>query len=342
MKKLSVLLLSLFVYIFSFSQQTDFFIKNGPKGPYLEHHVAPKEGLYAIGRLYNVHPKTIAAFNNVDLNKGLSIGQLINVPLTDTNFTQTGDSGVPVYITTEREETIANLSVKYKIPATKLRSWNSLGDSKIDAGSKMVVGFLVTSEMPDKVMTLNEKVMENTPLPAIVKDEPAKVAEASTSNSAVESNNASKVTGKEEVASKIEEEKKEPETKKEEPVKQETIVPMKKPEVIDESGTGYFKNYFFQQVKSNTTTKEQVVTSSIFKTASGWQDAKYYLLIDGIEPGTIVRLTNPSNNKTVFAKVLYGMEKIRQNQGVDVRISDAAASSLAVSDTDKFFLRLDY
>jgi hypothetical protein len=36
------------------------------------------------------------------------------------------------------------------------------------------------------------------------------------------------------------------------------------------------------------------------------------------------------------------MDKIRQNQGVDMRISDAAASSLAVSETDKFILKVNY
>jgi len=44
----------------------------------------------------------------------------------------------------------------------------------------------------------------------------------------------------------------------------------------------------------------------------------------------------------VFAKVLYSMDKIRENQGVDVRISDAAASTLAVSETDKFILKVNY
>ena len=110
----------------------------------------------------------------------------------------------------------------------------------------------------------------------------------------------------------------------------------------DESGAGYFKNNFFQQVKSSPLTKDQTVTSSIFKTQSGWQDGKFYLLINGVEPGTIVKLTNPGNSKTIYAKVLYSMDKIRENQGVDIRISDAAASSLAVSETDKFILKVNY
>jgi hypothetical protein len=79
---------------------------------------------------------------------------------------------------------------------------------------------------------------------------------------------------------------------------------------MNEDGTGYFKNNFNQQLKTSPLTKEQTLTSSIFKTQSGWQDGKYYLLINGVEPGTIVKITNPSNSKTVYAKVLYSMDKI--------------------------------
>ena len=111
---------------------------------------------------------------------------------------------------------------------------------------------------------------------------------------------------------------------------------------MNEDGSGYFKNNFIQQVKKSPHTKEQTVTSSIFKTTSGWEDGKYYLLINGVEPGTIVKITNPSNSKIVYAKVLYAMDKIRENQGVDIRISDAAASSLSVSETDKFILKVNY
>ena len=127
----------------------------------------------------------------------------------------------------------------------------------------------------------------------------------------------------------------------EEPKKNEPVV-VKQTESVNHDGAGYFKSNFYQQVKKSPLSKEQTVTSSIFKTNTGWQDEKYYLLINGVEPGTIVKLTNPSNSKLVFAKVLYSMDRIRENQGVDIRISDAAAASLAVNETDKFILKVNY
>jgi LysM repeat protein len=360
MKKLLTLVLPLFLYTFTFSQEL--IVKSGSKGFYLEHKVAPKEGLFPIGRKYNVHPRHIANFNGIDFNKGLAIGQQINVPLTDTNFKQTVNKGIPVYYNVTEKESLANISVKSKAPINNLRSWNDIKVDNISPGTKLIIGFLITNEMQDRVVTIipktvvaeesvsnvkkSEELKKQTDEPKkdIAKNEPV-VVEESVSN----------VKKSEELKKQTEEPKKDiPKTeravteesvsnvKKGEEVKKQTEPVVKQPETINDDGTGYFKSNFYQQVKTSPQKKEQTVTSSIFKTTSGWQDGKYYLLINGVEPGTIVKLTNPSNSKIVYAKVLYAMDKIRENQGVDIRISDAAASTLAVTETDKFILKVNY
>jgi len=344
MKKLLTLVLPLFFYLAGFSQ--DLAIKSGSKGLYIEHKVAPKEGLFPLGRMYNVHPRHIANFNGIDFNKGLAIGQLINIPLSDTNFKQTVNKGVPVYYKATEKESLAGISAKTKAQVNSLKGWNNVSADNVSPGTKLIVGFLITNELKDRVVTITPKTIvaeesvsnvkkqesseKKQPIPEVKKDV---VVEESVSN-----------------VKKAEEQKKqmEPEIKKETPpvvkeeVKKTDPVVVKQSETKNDDGTGYFKNNFYQQVKTSPLTKEQTLTSSIFKTTSGWQDGKYYLLINGVEPGTIVKITNPSNSKTIFAKVLYAMDKIRENQGVDIRISDAAASSLAVSETDKFILKVNY
>lgn len=334
MKKLMTFILPLFLCISVFSQ--DLVVKSGSKGLYLEHKVAPKEGLFPIGRMYNVHPRHIANFNGIDFNKGLAIGQLINIPLTDTNFKQTVNKGVPVYYTVTEKESLANISVKSKTQIANLRAWNDIKVDNLSAGTKLIVGFLISNELQDRVVTITPKTL-------VVEESVSNVKKAEEQKKLTEP-----VVNKEAEVKKEEPKKAQPEEKKDPPVvvkeepKKTQPAEVKKSEVITDDGTGYFKNYFYQQVKTSPLTKDQTVTSSVFKTTSGWQDGKYYLLINGVEPGTIVKITNPSNSKTVFAKVLYAMDKIRQNQGVDIRISDAAASTLAVSETDKFILKVNY
>lgn len=56
----------------------------------------------------------------------------------------------------------------------------------------------------------------------------------------------------------------------------------------------------------------------------------------------IVQLTNPDNNKSIYAKVLGEMNGIRQNQGLGIRISNAGAAALGVNDMEKFILKIAY
>ena len=337
MKKLLVLLLPFFICSFATSQ--DLIVKSGSKGLYLEHKVAAKEGLFPIGRMYNVHPRHIANFNGIDFNKGLAIGQQINIPLTDTNFKQTVNTGVPVYYNVTGNESIANISVKNKAQINSIRAWNNLATDNVSPGTKLIVGFLISNELKNRVVTITPKTpgVEES-VSNVKKQESSEKKQPVTEvkKEVIAEESVSNVKKQEESKRQIEPDRKKEETKKTEPVV------VKQPEIKNDDGAGYFKNNFYQQVKTSPPSKEQTLTSSIFKTTSGWQDGKYYLLINGVEPGTIVKITNPSNSKIIFAKVLYAMDKIRENQGVDVRISDAAASSLAVSETDKFILKVNY
>ncbi|HWJ26030.1 MAG TPA: hypothetical protein VNS32_05780, partial [Flavisolibacter sp.] len=111
---------------------------------------------------------------------------------------------------------------------------------------------------------------------------------------------------------------------------------------VNDGKGGYFKSQFDQQARIQPAKNDQTATSGIFKTASGWQDGKYYVLIDHVEPGTIIKVINPTNNKAIYAKVLGEMSGIRQNQGYDLRMSNAAASALDITDTDKFIVRVNY
>ncbi|HEY5772791.1 MAG TPA: hypothetical protein VIS75_09185, partial [Chitinophagaceae bacterium] len=60
MKRILPLLSFISLPLFMLAQPGELWVKNGDKGLYLEHKVMPKEGLFPLGRLYNVHPRHIA------------------------------------------------------------------------------------------------------------------------------------------------------------------------------------------------------------------------------------------------------------------------------------------
>lgn len=290
------------------------------KGLYLVHKVAAKENFYSIGRLYAVSPKEIESFNGLNMAKGLTIGQLLKIPLSTTNFSQTAEKGQPVYYVVGPREGLYRVSLKNNnVLMASLRKWNKLSNDNISTGQKLIVGFLVSSEA-NNIVANTEPEIKQPP---------------------VEEKKETPVQKQETVDSRKEEKPKQQETEKivspPPPTKQ-----VNNQVAVNDGSGGYFKPAFEAQTKTQPAKKEETASAGIFKTASGWQDGKYYALMDNVEPGTIIRIINPTNNKAVYAKVLGEMSGIRQNQGYDIRISNAAASVLDVSDTDKFIVKVNY
>jgi len=314
-------------------------IKSSDKGLYVDHKVTPKENFYSMGRAFNVHPKHIALFNGLDMSKGLSLGQTVKIPLSDTNFTQKTDKGVPIYYVTGNGETLYRVSTNNKnVLMESLRKWNHLPSDKLAGGTRLIVGYLTTSETQALAVNAPSQKAETTTKPVGNKD----VAKTDVTNKPEQKKEEAKINQtKNEEISKPEQKKVEAIQPKDESKMNKDVVQAKQEIKTTNTDQGYFKASFDQQVKQQPASKEQTVTSGIFKTASGWNDAKYYLLMNGAEPGTIVRITNPGNNKTIYAKLLGEMND-KQSQGLNIRISNAAANALDISETDKFSVKLNY
>ena len=82
-------------------------------------------------------------------------------------------------------------------------------------------------------------------------------------------------------------------------------------------------------------------SGAVFKSNSGWQDGKYYCLHNTAAPGTIIKVTANSTGKTIYAKVLDVIPDIKQNSGLIIRISNAAAQELGIGEA-KFDCSLSY
>jgi LysM repeat protein len=310
MKKSLLLATAILSFCFAFAQN-ELLVQRNEKGLYLVHKVAPKENFYSVGRLYNITPKEIESFNGLDMTKGLAVGQVVRIPLSTANFSQSSDKGRPVFYTVGQKEGLYRVSQNNNnVLMASLRKWNRLSNDNIAAGQKLIVGYLVSSEADHIVVTQPEPEVKHNTV-----EEPKKT-------------NTDPPAEKKETAVKEEIKKPEP------PATKPTQVA-----VTDASG-GYFKSQFDAQVKVEPSKKDMTAAAGIFKTASGWQDTKYYALMDGVEPGTIIKVINPTNSKVIYAKVLGEMSGIRQNVGYDIRISNAAASVLEVADTEKFIVKV--
>lgn len=307
--------------------QSQLLVQRSDKGLYLEHKVIAKENYYSIGRLYNVSPKEIEAFNGLDMNKGLVIGQIIRVPLNTNNFSQTATSGRAVFYVVGNKEGLYRVSLKNNnVLMANLRKWNKLSSDKITPGEKLIVGYLVSNNAGS--------IVQSNPQPE-TKQPPVEEKKTEEKKETVSQESTVKEESKKQEEKQVEE-------KKTEPANTQAVKQTNSQVAVTDGSGGYFKPQFELQIKTQPAKSDVTASAGIFKTSSGWQDAKYYALMDNVDPGTIIKVVNPTNSKAIYAKVLGEMSGIRQNQGYDVRISNAAASALDVSDTEKFIVRVNY
>jgi LysM repeat protein len=308
--------------------QTELIVEGTSPDLYLMHTVEVKETWYSIGRQYNVNPKDIATLNNVSLSK-LNMGQHLKIPLTDSNFSQNGikkadEVFVPVYHIVQDKEWMFRISQNYnKIPIETLEKWNNVTNDKLQAGMKLVVGYLKVSFAHSKLAKGGLRKLPAVPTAPVAKKEELKIEEP-------KKEDAKKDIATTPTAPVV------PETTKTQV--QHTSAPVESP-ASEVSYAGYKGGYFRSGYAGNH--KSTAGNAGIFRSTSGWKDGKYYALMNNVPVGTIVKVTYTSSNKTVFAKVLGQLPDMRESTGLTLRLSDAAAAELG-AEMGKFYVDVSY
>ena len=314
-----------------FAQQNNLEIQGSGTNLYLEHSVSPKESFYSVGRMYNVAPKDLAAYNKISLEAGLSVGQNLKIPLDKSNFTQSEvksilDFLIPVYHQVQSGESLYRLGVNYnKVPLELLKKWNSLNSDAVNVGSPMIVGYLKVDKNQSSLATSQPPVKQVAVAPVAEKPAPEKPVEK-------KSEVITPVVKPVETVVKQEE-------KKEAVTQMSSVTPV----VAKESGKfgeGLFKPIYDQQFARDSH-QTGSGTAGVFKSTSGWQDGKYYCFNNNAAPGSILKVTNNTTGKSVYAKVLDAMPDIKQNSGLIVIISNAAADELGAGES-RFECAVEY
>ncbi len=346
MKRLLILLLLSPFY--SAAQEKTLLAEGVSPGLYVTHKVAAKENYYSIGRIYNISPKEIAPFNNLQLESGLSIGQVIKVPLTNINFFQGGTAGadevfVPVHHIVKNKEGLNQVVLHHiDLPLETLKQWNNIKGDAVKKGTRLIVGYL-------KVKKADSYLAKNG-VGTIAGSNVVAAAKTDDKNPAKKDNSNKKITAEEAGPPSINPEifptAKNPDTKKTEVVKpkkeaantvkedkKETVEPKMTGNPEKDLKGGTFKT-LFQSQNTNTDAIEVEAVAGVFKSTSGWKDGKYYCLYSSAPPGTIIKVTLIENGKFIYAKVLDAIPDIKQNNNLQIIISNAAAGVLGVSVTN--------
>lgn len=370
MKKLIVSVLFFCVVMIAKSQ--NLIVEGNAPNLYITHIVAPKENFYSVGRLYNQAPKSIAAFNNITMEKGLTIGQHIKIPLNAQNLETGGKTDEKMFPLTHivaKNETLFKIANDLNVTPSLLKNWNSLSSDNIKPGTPLVVGHLkmqgatvATKVINTQAATNKETTTAKEPVPApkqtvseAKKEDVFTAVKPAASDSQNETSpmnaETSKQTDKAVTAPAQQPAVKEnttPAQVKEEPAKPKETVQTnndegKRTDFPATANTNLPEGAFAGNYTMGTSQKSINTKSgeaATFKSTSGWQDKKYYVLMNDIVPGTILKIAS-ADNKVVYAKVLGSMPEMKENTGLLLRISNAAASFLGIIDP-KFPVQISY
>ena len=323
---------------------------------YLIHTVVSKENWYSIGRLYNLSPKELAPFNQLTLDNTLAIGQQLRIPLKPTNFSQDNHKAadevfVPVYYQVQEREWMYRISQNHnKVSIERLEQWNNVSNGDVKPGMELIVGFLKVKPAQSALASQSSSIRTAQPTVKVTQQSPLSTNEPVVVNKPEEKKSV-------EPKVKIEDLKKEtaktngsrteekPIAEKQEPrrVEQESKPvenkPMDTKPILASNPVNYVGGYFKTQY--GETGKGTTGSAGVFRSTSGWQDGKYYALMNNIPVGTIIKVANPSNGKTVYAKVLGNLPDMKESLGLTLRLSDAAATELGLA-SNKFPVNVRY
>ena len=365
MMRILIVLTVLISSITGSAQMAGFNVEGIAPGMYVSHTVLPKETLYSLGRTYNVPPAVIASFNGSTLQIGLKIGQVVKVPLTEQNFDQQGkkladETLVPVYHVVANGETLFRIGNNYnKVSLTTVKKWNNLNSDNVTAGKALIIGYLkVKNELVAGLktttpvnapagLTSEKKAVENEvgksePIAKVIQSKPVETMKLETEIPKVKAEKQPEITAlvTENVPAKKE-------TVIEKPAATENIIVEKAPALTQTKSTPQVainsEEGFFSATYAVNYEEKKLAESSgdagTFKSTSGWQNKKYYALVNNIPAGTIVKIT--TGDKSVYAKVLGELPEMKENSNLMIRLSNAATSYLGIVDP-KFAVKVTY
>lgn len=328
-----------FILLISLSlmgQQQKFIVRNEGNQLFLEHKVAPKQNWYSVGRIYFISPKEIASFNQLSMDKGLGIGQMLKIPLKNENFSQSNtveNTGGKVVHIVQSKEGLYKIASRYNVDKELLKKMNGLSSDQINAGTNLVIGYLIAAGEPlaslpapspakttvettklekvaEKELVIEEKTKKPAPPPEVAAPSPQPVAKSNQTAAPVK-------LAEEEV----------------EAARPVAVNPKSNSGQAVKPEKSYFSSLYEQQSKEGKQQKLENSVYGVFKSTSGWQDGKYYVLMNNVVPGTVVKLVRKATDKVLFAKVLGAVPPGKESEGLSLRMSNAAIAALGLSDT---------
>lgn len=283
------------------------------------HVVKPGESLYSIARMYNVSVNDLKRMNaSLAASTNIKAGQKIIVSTTESVQQPKKASALLAKLhTVAKGETLYGICKMYGVSVAEVKQWNNLSDLNLKMGQKLVVNKM------NQMALYKPTAVPSTP------DTPYREEDIRPRASALLAS-ASNVTPVTPIA--------------DEPSEATVpVAPVAKPVYLTEglrtssSNAAEYPSIFNQYSSHGFRIKKNKGAANYLADAMGGnQNLAFY---NDAETGSVIRVTNLMNKRTVFVKVIGKVPPADASSEITIKLSNKAAQDLGAID-DKFLVEV--
>ncbi len=326
------------------SAQEKLMIRGKPADLYVVYTTGGSENLQDVSNQFGLAVTKISVYNKININTATRLpgGTEIRIPVNrDILLQHPAESAGPVYYAVQKGDDLFKIGqLCFKVPVSKIRTWNHLKNDKITGGMHLIIGYLVNAKPISKTQDITKKE-----LPVISQDGNQALSKPEEKNSAkqvpvppVQPQKTGQLVLPQKIATGQDKEiEKKDHQKTEKTAERKWYSPA--PYIPKEGDEGYFAAGYAEEMKDKSL-NEMTGDAATFKSVSGWTDRKFYVLMNDVKPKTLVRITS-ANHKSICAMVLGPLQETKGAVGLLLRMSNSAASSLGIPD-ERFKVTLTF
>lgn len=337
-----------FVFLFLFAFSSLFLNAQNSEKPtkvpqYIFHTVVFGETLNIIAFKYDVKTVDIQKANPSLIGTSLVPDQILRIPNkkkikieTSSNIPTVLDDAPKVkstkydLVTVEKGMTLYSISKKYNVDMNDLKKWNGLTTDAVKIGSQLVInpknkGKEVKVEVKPKeikVQPINKELtskQQATTLTPKTKEEISKSQELKPKNS-----------------TKPKEEAVAPKEDQENIVSTEDI-----PAGIDNESQKELTKIYKSYKEAGRTIADGKGTGAPMTTSLGTVENTYFIMHRYLSIGTVIKIKNLVNNKTVYGKVIGKLPDTQENKNIIIRYSLGVKKDLLLQN-GKNYVQIEY
>lgn len=293
----------------SYSQDTLIATRNG-ESLEIKIKAQQKDDINTISGRYNVPLSSIVSLNNVNYTTQFSAGQNIRVPVVKSNYKRVEEQhSVPLAYIVKAGDKLQTISHIIGVAQSALQLWNRLPDQQITPGQKLFLGWVsdydVNNFSPQKEETASIKPQVN-------------------------------ISPKSDTATKTN------------PVKNKIVdtmmvdsamIVVSPEERYADSVSDVMEDMYKYQLAGMDPQEQSGATA--FYTVKNFKPGIFFAFHNSAAKGTVIKITNPSSGKTVYAKVIGTIPPLPEYNNCVMVLSGNAAAALGAR-YKKSFCKLQY